>query len=814
MDCLRLFALMCGALAVLASCLRVPAGKGGSDAAGADGGTPAAKDAGAPAAGDGGTAPDSDGGASADAGSPGPDAGSAPADCFSPNPGALPEAATGKALSAGDFRLVVTDGGSVDVRHVAAPARSLFASAAGAPLEFARTDVHVVDRQGSFEVQETVLERCAAPRLDSLRAGEGVVALGGGFADVSSGCAGLTWSLQWCEARPGHLSFRLGSSAPSFNRATLRVASEADERIFGLGEQFPHDTLDLKGRVLPVLSQEGGVGRGHIPITPLVNAVSPGSGGSEASTYDAAPHYLTSRLRSLFLEDTEVATFDFSAPAATRISLFAPSMTGRVLFGSSPLELVERFTEYAGRMPPPPAWVDEGAIVALARDLGQSRARVAELLGRGTRISGVWNQTWSGKVTTFIGEQVLWNWVQNPATHPDWDGFVDDMADAGIRTLCYVNPMFVDPPDAGSGLRNLYAEALDAGYFVAQDGGAPYLLRVTAFDVGLLDLSNPAAQQWMKDVLKAEVMGRARCSGWMVDFAEALPFEAVLDSGVGADRYHNQYPVDWMRLNREAIDESGRLGDILTWNRSGAARTPTHSLMMWEGDQLTTWDKYDGLRSALHGLVSGGLSGLALNHSDTGGYTSLSASGILGYEREAELLKRWTEMNAFTALLRTHEGNQPAVNAQVYSDGAGKDHFARMSRVYRALRSYRRQLYAEAQQRGWPVVRALWLHAPDDARALDEADEFTLGRDLLVAPILNKCFTWPVCPYSKAVYLPPGEWVHLWSGTVYGSAASGTDVTVAAPMGEPAVFYRKGAAMAAPFVSALQAEGITVPAAK
>lgn len=755
-----------------------------------------------------------DAGTAVDGGPSGSDAGRLTADCFSPTPGALPLAVRGQVLQAGDFRLVVTDGGRVDVGHVAAPTRSLFASAAGAPVEFARTDIHIIDRQGSFEVQETVLERCAAPRLDSLRAGGGVVALAGSFGDATSGCAGLTWSLQWCEAQPGHLAFRLAASSPAFNRSTLRVFSEADERIFGLGEQFPHDTLDLKGRVIPVLSQEGGVGRGHTPITQLVNAVSQGSGGSEASTYYAAPHYLTSRLRSLFLEDTEVATFDFSGPGATGISLFAPTMTGRVLFGQSPLELIERFTEYAGRMPPPPAWVDEGAIVAIARDLPQSRTLVNELLARGARLSGVWNQTWSGKVTTFIGEQVLWNWVQNPTTHPGWSTFVDDLADAGIRTLCYVNPMFVDPPDAGAGLRNLYAEALDAGYFVTQDGGAPFFIKVTAFDVGLLDLSSAAARQWMKDVLKTEVMGRGRCSGWMVDFAEALPFEAVLASGVGADRYHNQYPVDWMRINREAIEEAGRLGDILTFNRAGAARTPAYSLLLWEGDQLTTWDRYDGLRSALHGLISGGFSGIALNHSDTGGYTSLSASGIAGYEREAEQLKRWTEMNAFTAALRTHEGNQPMVNAQVYSDTGSRDHFARLSRVYRALRTYRRQLYAEAQQKGWPVVRALWLHAPEDARALDEADEFTLGRDLLVAPILNKCFTWPACPYSKDVYLPPGEWVHLWTGTVYGNATTGSDVTVAAPIGEPAVFYRKGSPMAAPFIANLQAEGLTVPAAK
>lgn len=271
--------------------------------------------------------------------------------------------------------------------------------------------------------------------------------------------------------------------------------------------------------------------------------------------------------------------------------------------------------------------------------------------------------------------------------------------------------------------------------------------------------------------------------------------------------------MGWAALNRAAVEDAGRLGDVVIFNRSGSARTPRHSLLFWQGDQLTTWDKYDGLVSALHGLINGGFSGIALNHSDTGGYTSLSLQGIAGYEREAEQLQRWTEMNAFTAALRTHEGNQPGVNAQVYSDGRAMDHFARFTRVYRALAPYRRTLFAEAEARGWPVVRHLWLHYPDDPEAATIDDEFLLGSELLVAPIKNKCWTQPWCPYDKEVYLPAGEWVHLWSGKVYRQAAAGTRVSVKAPIGEPAVFYRRGSSIVPVLIERLRAEGIVVPTA-
>ena len=67
-----------------------------------------------------------------------------------------------------------------------------------------------------------------------------------------------------------------------------------------------------------------------------------------------------------------------------------------------------------------------------------------------------------------------------------------------------------------------------------------------------------------------------------------------------------------------------------------------------------------------------------------------------------------------------------------------------------------------------------------------------LGSEILVAPVKNKCWTVPFCPYDRGVYLPAGRWVHLWSGKEYGSAEEGVYETVPAPIGEPAVFYKEG----------------------
>ncbi|MGZ4269440.1 MAG: hypothetical protein ACXVSX_09545 [Solirubrobacteraceae bacterium] len=82
-----------------------------------------------------------------------------------------------------------------------------------------------------------------------------------------------------------------------------------------------------------------------------------------------------------------------------------------------------------------------------------------------------------------------------------------------------------------------------------------------------------------------------------------------------------------------------------------------------------------------------------------------------------------------------------------------------------------------------PLVRPLWLTWPGDAKAASRSTEFTLGGDLLVAPVLAPGVT------KQRVYLPAGHWVHLWSGRRYGSARHGTTITVAAPLGQPPVFY-------------------------
>ncbi|HOU54210.1 MAG TPA: alpha-glucosidase [Myxococcota bacterium] len=746
-----------------------------------------------------------------------------------PGPGDLPEAPEGPSeavpcdfdrmsapwqpaesgsLPLADFRVVLGPQGDLEVFHVQDPGRSVFAWAGPEALRALRGRLEVEEIQGSFAPREGITETCRIAPPARVRLEGPNLVLEGGAGEAGAPCEGLRYEVRLCQPRPHHLVLEVRSSGTPFDAWEVRAMTDPEAPVFGLGEQFVHDTLDLRGRVIPILVREQGIGRGEPAISETMEALSPGSSGDESTTYHPMPHVVTADGRSWLLENEETSFFDLSSSGRIAVRTWAPEVRIRVFHGVTPLELVERLTEFTGRMREPPDWVDQGAVVALARDLPEGLDRLAFLQDQGVPIAAVWNQTWCGTARTVIGEQVLWNWALPPSRQAAWDAWVDVLQQAAIRPLCYVNPMFRDlPPEADPATRNLYREAVEAGHVVRTAAGEPYRLRQGVFEVVLLDLSSEAARAWMKAVLKDELLGRARCRGWMADFGEALPLDAVLASGEPAARWHNRYPVEWARLNREALEEAGVASEVLVFHRSGFMTTASFSGMQWEGDQTVTWDRFDGLRSALHGLLNGGFSGIALNHSDAGGYTGVPLVDP-PVRRSPELLMRWVEMNAFTALLRTHEGNQPAQNAQVYQDGDLARHFGRFARIYRALAPYRRSLYREAADRGWPVVRHLAMHHPTVSRAWTVTDEFLLGADLLVAPVLEPGdetgTAW------RRVWWPPGTWRHLWTGEVReGAEGFGSEGLVEAPLGRPPVFLRVGSALEASLPAALAAEGVT-----
>jgi alpha-glucosidase (family GH31 glycosyl hydrolase) len=163
--------------------------------------------------------------------------------------------------------------------------------------------------------------------------------------------------------------------------------------------------------------------------------------------------------------------------------------------------------------------------------------------------------------------------------------------------------------------RHLFEEAKAGGFLVAHPSGSPYMIPNTSFEAAMVDLTDADARKWLKEVMHAMI--KTGVKGWMADFGESLPLDAVLRSEEDPKEAHNRYPEMWAELNREVVQESGD-GDLVFFMRAAYQKSPRYASLFWEGDQMVSWQRHDGIKSAVVGLLSGGISGFALNHSDIG----------------------------------------------------------------------------------------------------------------------------------------------------------------------------------------------------
>ncbi|XP_048225602.1 sulfoquinovosidase isoform X2 [Ricinus communis] len=592
-----------------------------------------------------------------------------------------------------------------------------------------------------------------------------------------------------------------------FNRICLSYSSEANESFYGFGEQFSH--MDFKGKKVPIFVQEQGIGRGDQPITFAANLVSYRAGGDWSTTYAPSPFYMTSKMRSLYLEGYDYSVFDLTRH--DRVQIHSSSAQGRIIYGNSPSDLIERLTETIGRPPELPKWIISGAVIGMQGGTEAVRRVWDELKAYKVPISAFWLQDWVGQRETFIGSQLWWNWEVDTTRYNGWKQLIQDLAAQHIKMMTYCNPCLAPTDEKPNRKRNLFEEAKKLGILVKDEHGEPYMVPNTAFDVGMLDLTHPDTASWFKQILQEMVDDGVR--GWMADFGEGLPVDATLYSGEDPISAHNRYPELWAQINREFVEEwkTNLVGKeredpeeaLVFFMRAGFRDSPKWGMLFWEGDQMVSWQANDGIKSAVVGLLSGGFSGYALNHSDIGGYCAVNMP-FVKYHRSEELLMRWMELNAFTTVFRTHEGNKPSCNSQFYSNDKTLSHFARCAKMYKAWYFYRIQLVKEASQKGLPVCRHLFIHYPNDRHVHNLSyQQFLVGTEILVVPVLDKG------KQNVKVYFPEGEtcsWKHVWSRKLF--TAQDSETWLDAPIGYPAVFIRDGSFVGETFLENLRTLGI------
>ena len=350
----------------------------------------------------------------------------------------------------------------------------------------------------------------------------------------------------------------------------------------------------------------------------------------------------------------------------------------------------------------------------------------------------------------------------------------------GIRFLGYVNPyLAVDGPQ--------YAEAARLGYLALRlDSDEPYAVDFGEFDAGVVDFTNEDAFNWFADDILCKQMLDFGLTGWMADFGEYLPMDVRLHDGDPMDA-HNRWPVIGRRPMRT----------LCKGETSWARRSFSCALAFGSGSRIAPCYGQATSRSIFRAMTAlarssrprcrRGWWATPIRHSDVGGYTSLH-----GNVRTEELMQRWFELGAFTPVMRTHEGNRPDDNLQIDSTPELLVRFARRSRVHAALAPWVRHLCDEAAATGLPAQRPLFLHYPEDRETFTIQDQYLYGADLMVAPVIEEGAV------MRDVYLPEGEWVHVWTRQKLSTQAGNT---FDAPIGSPPVFWRKGSEYADLFSS-------------
>lgn len=635
-----------------------------------------------------------------------------------------------------------------------------------------RGEERIAMRRGHFDIEDYVVERVPLV-LAAIEDGD---ASGRLVFHRPDGAAAL--EAVWRE-EAGRLVLSFTAMDPSCNRLWVRLEAEAGEAVWGCGEQFSY--FNLRGRHFPLWTREPGVGRDRASLAAYYADLHAGAGGDYHTTYYPQPTFLSSRRYACHVETSAYADFDFRHAEFHELQVWAVPERLEFSVADRIAGLVEGLSLRFGCQPPLPDWVHDGVILGLKRGEKAGLALLDKVLAHGVPVSALWCEDWVGLRVTEFGQRLFWDWRWNPARYPTLERTIAGLKARGIRFLGYVNPyLCVD------GTR--FAEAAARGFLVRTADGAFYRLDFGGFECAMVDFTDPHAAAWFKDTILRAAMLDFGLDGWMADFGEYLPTDAVLANGVDGSLMHNRWPVLWARVNAEAVAEAGRRDDVLFFMRAGFTGIQAHCPLLWAGDQLVDFSRHDGMGTALCAALSSGLLGNAFHHSDIGGYTSL-----FGTTRSAELFLRWAEMAVFSAAMRTHEGNRPDENFQIHQDAGALAIFARLVRLHVALKPYLRALVDEAGRRGLPLQRPLVLHFEDDPAIWSIQDAYLFGPDMLVAPVLAAGVD------RRDVILPQGaRWRHLWSGEAF---EGGQTVSIPAVLGYPPAFSRTDSAFAALFCS-------------
>jgi alpha-glucosidase (family GH31 glycosyl hydrolase) len=552
--------------------------------------------------------------------------------------------------------------------------------------------------------------------------------------------------------------------------------SPGDESFHGFGGR--HNTTDHRGQDFYNWIEEEAFNAG--PLQPVEQV--PGSGGDrylfpngQSQAYYVQNSFVSSRPYGFLFNRAELTRWRMASdrPDTWQVAVHGSHLDYTVAVGP-PRKAIRTITAINGRHRVPPEWTLGPMLKRNVHQGNTDPAKQQQLIREDIRK---------------IREHAL---EIDGYSYESWDTLPDEFVRKtnkrfqrmGIRTIGYTRAYAND--DGNFDPPGLFQEAVSNGYVAMTPAGTPFI-SVAVGPAALYDPTDPGWLEWWER-RKIGKMLRLGFDGFMQDFGEQVVADMRFDSGETGATMHNRYPILFHKATRGLLDEwherHPRRDEIWMYTRSGFSGRPgsaAYESANFPGDESTDWSRSNGIAFLTTDMLNRGLGGAYGYSTDIGGYfDNFTQNGPL----TPELFARWIEWAALTPVFRLHNSCCEEGTRMPWDfDGEVLPIWRKMVALRERAEPLIERLWRRSQKTGLPITRPMWLHYPNDRTARAQDQQWMLGRNVLVAPVVRAGAT------SRDVYFPRGCWRHRETGRRYKGPAS---IEVKAPLESLPWFARCG----------------------
>lgn len=478
------------------------------------------------------------------------------------------------------------------------------------------------------------------------------------------------------------------------------------------------------------------------------NTDDPETDDDSITYYKTIPFYVALKEEAtygIFFDNSFRSYFDMGKEMGDRI--FFGAIGGQIQYyfipGENIKEVVKNYTALTGRMEMPPLW-----------SLGYQQCRFSYFSQEEVReLVKTFEEKDIPLDVVYLDIDYMDGFRVMTFKTPNFDdaaGLISDLKEKGIRTITIIDPgVKVDEEYP------VFKRGKEGNHFTKKLDGEMFIGAVWPGDSAFPDFSNKDCREWWKSELKKFISEHGMDGIWN-DMNEPCVFnndhktmlETCLhnsDNGVIEHKeFHNRYGFEMSRCSKEAQEELHPNERGFSMTRATYAGGQRYS-SVWTGDNMSLWSQ---MRMSISMNANLGISGFSFVGNDVSGF---------GLDSSEELFIRWMEMGPFIPIFRNHS-NMYTRRQEPWAFGPRAEKIAKKSIELRyELLPYIYDLYYISHKEGLPIFRPMIMEYEKDMNLLNMREQFMLGENMLVAPVLYEG------ERSKTVYLPKGSWFNYFT---------------------------------------------------